>query len=233
VALFSGFLIGFLGSIHCIGMCGPIALTLPASTRYQFVAGRALYNLGRVVTYSGMGAVAGFFGRGLHLAGLQQTASIVIGVLLVLTVLFPRVAALAAGWWPFAATLSRALQQVFQHLRSRASLFALFLIGIANGFLPCGFVLVGLGGALSLSDSLGGAMFMAGFGAGTMPAMMLVSFFGRSLPAGIRQRLRVGAPVLTIVLALLFIVRGLGLGIPYVSPAFPSVEQRVDSVRCH
>src|SRR5689334_21873097 len=88
--LWTGFLFGFLGSFHCVGMCGPIALSLPpSSSGYGFISGRLFYNLGRVFTYSILGLLFGFFGKGLQLAGLQQTISILSGILILIFLFFP------------------------------------------------------------------------------------------------------------------------------------------------
>ena len=93
-------MIGLAGSLHCIGMCGPIALAIgPGETsRAKHLMGRILYNLGRSVTYGLMGLVAGLVGRTVHVSGYQQGLSIGLGVLLFLAILLPsRFGALITG----------------------------------------------------------------------------------------------------------------------------------------
>ena len=90
--ILAAFFIGLVGSLHCIGMCGPIAIALPVpdSNNLSFLTGRILYNLGRVVTYSFLGAVLGLVGGKIALAGAQQVVSIVLGVLIIIAVLLPQ-----------------------------------------------------------------------------------------------------------------------------------------------
>ena len=90
--IYAAFLVGLVGSLHCIGMCGPIAIALPVpdSNNLSFFTGRILYNLGRVVTYSFLGAVLGLVGSKIALAGAQQVVSIVLGVVIIIAVLLPQ-----------------------------------------------------------------------------------------------------------------------------------------------
>ena len=93
-----------------------------------------------------------------------------------------------------------------------------FTIGLLNGFLPCGLVYIALAGALSAGDVLKGILFMVMFGFGTLPAMLVASVAGGFINIGIRKKMTRLIPVFTLVFAVIFILRGLNLGIPYVSP---------------
>ena len=224
--LWAGFLFGLLGSFHCVGMCGAIALALPGpaggASRLRYVGGRLLYNLGRATTYATLGAGAGLLGQGLRLAGVQQGLSIASGVLILLLVAVPeRYTAGLAGMLGFGrplawvkATLGRLFQQ--------ASWQALYATGLLNGLLPCGLVYLALAGALSAPGVAGAAAYMALFGLGTLPLMLSISLSGQLVPLAWRGRLRRAVPYAASLLAVLFIVRGLGLGIPYVSPHLPA-----------
>jgi sulfite exporter TauE/SafE len=219
--LWTGFLFGLLGSFHCVGMCGAIALALPgqagaASGRYM--AGRVLYNLGRVTTYATLGGLAGLVGQGLRLAGVQQSLSIVSGVLILALVAVPerytsRLASLLGFSRPL-AWVKTMLGQLFQ----QASFPALYATGLLNGLLPCGLIYLALAGALSAPGVVGAAAYMACFGLGTLPLMLGLSLSGRLVPLMWRARMRQAVPYTAGLLAVLFIVRGLGLGIPYLSP---------------
>ena len=90
--ILAGFFIGFFGSLHCIGMCGPIAIALPVpkSSNILFITGRLLYNLGRVVTYTFLGALFGLLGGRIALTGAQQIVSIALGVIIIIAVLLPQ-----------------------------------------------------------------------------------------------------------------------------------------------
>jgi hypothetical protein len=221
--LWAGFLFGLLGSFHCVGMCGAIALALPgavdkATSPRRYAGGRLLYNLGRVTTYATLGAGAGLLGQGLRLAGLQQGLSVASGGLILLLVVVPeRYLSRGAGWLGLnrpLAWVKNTLGRLFQ----LPTLPALYATGVLNGLLPCGLVYLALAGALSAPGVAGAAAYMACFGLGTLPLMFGLSLSGQLVPLRWRTRMRRAVPYAASVLAVLFIVRGLGLGIPYLSP---------------
>jgi len=218
--IWAGFLIGFLGSFHCVGMCGPIVLALPTgnASTFQLVFSRILYNLGRVLTYSFFGAVFGFFGRGIAFAGLQRYASITIGVIILLYYLTPsRFKGRLSRTSPY-KLLSNFVKKAFKRITKDGSPLSLFLFGIINGFLPCGFVYVAIAGAITTGGALSGAAFMALFGLGTTPIMLGTALLGRFLSGKIRSTMNKLIPVFAVILAILFILRGLDLDIHYISP---------------
>lgn len=218
--------IGLIGSLHCIGMCGPIAVALPLN-QYNWhskISGGLVYNLGRTTTYTAMGLVFGLVGQGIHLAGFQRWTSILLGIALIISVLFPaffkqklNLASLFSG---YAARLINRLRRLF----SQRSYSSLLFIGLLNGLLPCGLVYVAIAGAISTPSILQGAWFMFLFGLGTLPLMLAVSLGGNWISAGWRARMRRVVPVFVVVLGLLFILRGLSLGIPFISPKAEKLE---------
>jgi sulfite exporter TauE/SafE len=218
--IWTAFLIGLGGSFHCVGMCGPLALGLPGGRggRLSLVGGRLLYNAGRVVTYALLGGIFGLVGGMVQLAGLQQGLSVALGAAIILTglalLLGRRVALSGAFLARGIAALKEALSRLFRS-RNRASLL---FIGLLNGLLPCGFVYLGLAGSLTMGSAAGGVAYMALFGLGTVPSMLVVSLGRQLVRAGARQWTRRLLPVGMLVLGMLFVLRGLGLGIPYVSP---------------
>ncbi|RSK50021.1 sulfite exporter TauE/SafE family protein [Hymenobacter rigui] len=223
--LWAGFVFGLLGSFHCVGMCGAIALALPGQPgspadrgRWPFLRGRLLYHAGRISTYAGLGALAGLAGHGLRLAGWQQSLSIASGLLILLLIAAPaRYSGRLADALGLAALL-RWVQATLADLFRRPSGAALYGTGLLNGLLPCGLVYLALAGALSAPGVLGAAAYMACFGLGTLPLLLSLSLTGRLVPVAWRSRLRRVVPYAATTLALLFVVRGLGLGIPYLSP---------------
>jgi sulfite exporter TauE/SafE len=218
--LWAGFLFGLLGSFHCVGMCGAIALALPGAggPSRRYVAGRVLYNLGRLTTYTLLGAAAGLLGQSLRLAGWQQSLSLVSGGLILLLVVVPeRYLSQAAGWLGLGSLLPKVKSQLAVFYQKPA-LSALYTTGLLNGLLPCGLVYLALAGALSAPGVAGAAGYMALFGLGTLPLMLGLTLTGQLVPVAWRGRMRRAVPMLAAVLAGLFIVRGLGLGIPYLSP---------------
>lgn len=104
-------------------------------------------------------------------------------------------------------------------------------MGMANGLLPCGMVYIAIAGALSTADVVSGVLFMAFFGAGTLPAMMMISYFGKMISLSARSSMRKAVPYFVAVMGILLILRGLNLGIPFISPEMPAVSGQV--VSCH
>jgi sulfite exporter TauE/SafE len=110
---------------------------------------------------------------------------------------------------------------------------SLLLIGLLNGLLPCGLVYLGIAGALATGDILDGAMFMAAFGLGTIPAMLLVTSIRDYISIRFRERVRKVVPVFAGLMATMLILRGMGLGIPYISPAIENNHGVVQHECCH
>ncbi|MCX6135414.1 MAG: sulfite exporter TauE/SafE family protein [Ignavibacteriales bacterium] len=222
--LLAGFVFGFLGSLHCIGMCGPIVLALPLGTHgmLRYGLGRMLYNFGRVVTYSVMGGVIGLIGAGLSLAFLQRNVSIIAGTAILLAIIVQRVSRSSLPFPPFFGTVMLKLQGTIASLLKQDSLLPLFLLGMLNGLLPCGFVYLAITTAAVTADVSRGMMFMAGFGLGTIPAMVGFSFFPRLVAPGLRSKISRVLPAFTLFVGVLLIVRGLNLGIPFISPKLSS-----------
>ncbi|GGK56031.1 sulfite exporter TauE/SafE family protein [Rufibacter glacialis] len=223
----AGLIIGFISSFHCVGMCGPIAMALPVGrgSGVSFVGGRLLYNLGRVTTYTTLGLAAGLLGRTLQLAGWQQVLSIASGLLMLLLVLLPKIPAENAGQWLGTHRWWNAVRKAMGKRFQNPSVGALFMVGVLNGLLPCGMVYFALAGAVS-APGVGGAMlYMALFGLGTLPLMWLVSLSGRLVQPRWRALMRNAVPYVAACLAVLFILRGLNLGVPYLSPKLVSTEQ--------
>ncbi len=160
--ILAAFVVGLVGSLHCIGMCGPIAIALPVptSSSLSFLTGRILYNLGRVVTYSFLGAILGLLGGRIALAGTQQVVSIVLGVIVIVAVILPQRYKNYFTQHPLVQNLAQPLKSNIGVLFKKGTFSAMFLIGILNGFLPCGLVYVALAGAIASGDAISGAAVM-------------------------------------------------------------------------
>jgi len=218
--IWTGFVVGILGSIHCIGMCGPIALALPAGfpSRTQLLISRLLYNAGRILTYAALGAVSGLLGKTIAMAGFQRSLSIAGGVVIVLMVLLPTKFAHKILPMQFFNKFTDKIRATWGILFQKRAMSALFAIGILNGFLPCGFLYVGLAAAATTGAVLSGSAYMVMFGLGTVPSILATSLFGGLLTMRVRRYFLRLLPVGSLILASLLILRGLSLGIPYVSP---------------
>lgn len=232
--LIAALFLGIISSLHCIGMCGPIALLLPvdrANTSRKALQ-ILLYHLGRLTAYGVLGFVFGLLGRGFYLAGLQQQLSIVVGILMIAIALIPEK---VFARYNFSQPVYRAIAAVKSHLGQqfkRKSPDALFTIGLLNGFLPCGMVYAALFGALAmprLTESVG---YMLLYGLGTIPLMSLVVYAQSWITVPVRQRLQQLIPVVAVGIGVLFIVRGMGLGIPYLSPTTTSLWVQAQA-NCH
>ncbi|HRF99579.1 MAG: sulfite exporter TauE/SafE family protein [Bacteroidia bacterium] len=222
--------LGLLGSFHCIGMCGPIALALPVHQYSPFkkYLGIFLYNVGRVTTYTFLGIVFGLLGQSFFLGGFQQILSITIGVLLLLSVILTNVRALnSAKSLGFIYSFVNSVKIQLGNLFNKKGLHFLFLIGLLNGLLPCGLVYLGIAGAIASGHFLKGAEFMFYFGIGTVPVMYAVAFLGQFITVKYRNRIRQSMPYVVSVMAVLLIIRGLNLGIPYLSPQFEKESHKV------
>jgi len=212
----TAFFLGLVGSLHCAGMCGPLALAVPgtALTSARFALGRIAYNLGRIVTYCVMGMIFGLFGKTLLLAGIQRSVSISLGVILIVGVFTSRKLAL---WRPVIWLVNQLKARMSGLLRQR-SLASVGALGLLNGLLPCGLVYVAAAGATATGHMVSGAIYMAAFGAGTLPMMLAIGVGGKLVPLSFRLRMRTAIPVSVFLLGTLLILRGMSLGIPYVSP---------------
>ena len=218
-AYFAAISLGFLFSFHCIGMCGPIALAVPLGKSTGLLrSGKMLtYNACRIVTYGIMGALFGIIGQGFHLAGIQQWVSIGLGILIIVGALFPAIfkgSAIERKVLGYTSGLKAAFTKSF----GKSSFSGLAVIGLLNGLLPCGLVYMALAMAMASDGPTLGATVMIFFGLGTIPAMFGVQFFGHLLGDKARTRIRRFVPYMVALLGVLFILRGSGLNIPYISP---------------
>jgi len=213
--LLSAFLLGFLGSLHCVGMCGPIALALPRTEqRWGAVAGALLYNLGRILTYLLLGLIIGAFGRGLFMAGVQAWFSVLLGALLIVVALLSLNVETYIKQIPVVHQLQNWVSRSMAKLLQKEGLATHFYIGALNGLLPCGLVYVAVAGAV-LSDSwVQSALYMGGFGAGTLPLMLGTALAGQFINLNWRQKLRRLSPVLLGLFGLYFMARGINFHLP-------------------
>jgi uncharacterized protein len=230
----SALLLGLLGSLHCAGMCGPVAVALPLNNQSWFarISGGLLYNGGRTFTYAALGTVFGLAGMGIALGGVQQWVSVVIGSFMILAVLIPRLGSSGKKISLLTDSFSGLLKKPFVMLFRVRTPGSLFMIGLLNGFLPCGLVYIALASALLMSRVYEGTLYMVSFGIGTIPMMMAISIAGNILSLKLRKKLSKVIPAFIILLGLLFILRGLNLGIPYISPKLSQQDEKTTMDCC-
>lgn len=224
--LLSALIFGLLGSFHCIGMCGPIAFMLPVdrNNRVRRVSQIFLYHFGRLLTYSIIGLLFGFLGKSFYLFGIQQYLSIAIGIIMIVIVLIPYKTFNKYNFSkPLYKLISKVKSALGKELKKKTS-DTFLTIGFLNGFLPCGLVYMSLFGALATGNTWQGSLYMFLFGLGTIPLMTTAIYFGNFLTGKVRSYITKAIPVIVVLMGMLFILRGLGLGIPYVSPLPASQE---------
>ncbi|ULC58909.1 sulfite exporter TauE/SafE family protein [Flaviramulus sp. BrNp1-15] len=232
--LISAFVLGLLGSFHCMGMCGPIAFMLPVdrTNGYKKLSQITIYHIGRLLAYSIIGLIFGLIGKSLYLFGFQQQLSIIIGVLMIIVVLIPqRIFNNYNFSKPIYKVISKIKSALGKALKKKTA-DTFLTIGFLNGFLPCGLVYMAVFAAIASGNALNGSLYMAVFGLGTIPLMTTAIYFSQFLKGTARQKIQKAIPIFVILIGALFILRGLGLGIPYLSPA-PVLDMVSSSVDCH
>ena len=232
--LVSAFILGLLGSFHCVGMCGPIAFMLPVdrSNTVKKITQIAIYHFGRLLAYSIIGLIFGLIGKSLYIFGFQQQLSIIIGVLMILVVLIPQQ---NFNKYNFSKPIYRLISKVKTALGSamkKKTMDTFLTIGFLNGFLPCGLVYMALFAAIAGGNAINGSLYMAVFGLGTIPLMTTAIYFSQFLKGTARQKIQKAIPVFVVLIGAIFILRGLGLGIPYLSPA-PVYDLVSNGIDCH
>ncbi len=219
LVILGGLILGLTSNLHCIGMCGPIALAVPVNRKNNLTILRdaLTYNIGRITTYSLLGLLVGSIGITVETFGVMQWISMIAGVVLIiyawrkyLSNLLPSIK-LDFGVTMF---VSRSIGKL---MRSKSN-FKLPILGFLNGLLPCGMVFVAMGNAMLAGSMTGGLLAMLAFGIGTMPGMIFVTFMANRLNPALRGKLSKAVPYVLTVLGALVIARGLNLGIPFISP---------------
>lgn len=232
--LWSAFILGLLGSLHCVGMCGPIAYMLPVdrTNSIRKIIQTMTYHLGRILAYGLIGLFFGFVGKSLYIFGIQQQLSIIIGVLMIVLVLVPTQMVTKYNFSkPIYNMISKVKSALGKALKKKTA-DTFLTIGFLNGFLPCGLVYMAVFASLSSGQAYLGSFYMILFGLGTIPIMTSAIYLGKFLNSKVKQRIQKAIPVFVVIIGLLFIIRGLGLGIPYLSPA-PMADMVSNTLDCH
>jgi len=209
--LLAGVLLGIAGSVHCAAMCGPLLLAInpiSLSSRRQVCRRMFAYHAGRLAMYALLGAIAGYAGEGLIAAGLGRAIAVLAGALLI-------VAATGRTVKTRVNLVARLSSRVVLGLSSRAALLARWhqwlgyaLLGLANGLFPCGLLYAAVVTAAAGGTIIHSVLFMIGFGAGTLPALLALTVSATTIPAGVRRRFRVAFPAVMALAGILLIARG-------------------------
>lgn len=232
--LYSAFIFGLISSLHCIGMCGPIAMMLPVdrSNPAKKVVQIMLYQMGRLSAYATLGLVFGILGKGFYMAGIQQSISIIVGIFMITIAVVPERIFMK---YNFSKPVYKVISNVKSSLGNqfkRKSPDALFTIGLLNGFLPCGLVYAALFGAIAMQNVTLSVTYMLLYGLGTIPMMSAVVYISNILSTPVRSKMQKMIPIVTVIIGTLFILRGLGLDIAYISPSNLSLFVQANA-NCH
>jgi len=235
IFIWTGFTIGILGSFHCLGMCGPLVLAIPhiSNSKFGIFTDGLIYNFGRAITYSFMGLILGLVGVSVKLAGFQDYLSIILGILMVSYIFIPKKYISILTGQPEVSSIIGKIKIQFKNLLARKNRFTLLFIGILNGFLPCGLVYIALAGSLAAADTLYSTLYMFAFGIGTLPMLAVVYFSKNLITSNIRIKINKLIPYAIGVVGILLILRGLNLGIPYISPVLPETVISEGGSCCH
>ncbi|TWP29787.1 sulfite exporter TauE/SafE family protein [Apibacter muscae] len=212
--------LGLLSGTHCIGMCGPIAfsLGLEANNKVKYYTQNFLYQLGRISTYSILGGILGIVGKSFNIAGYQQYVSIFAGVLLLLMVLLPGKNFELGGNLKFLNHFMIKVKMFLGKFIQKKDNTSRYLTGVLNGFLPCGVVYASLAASIAAGGIIQGMLFMAIFGLGTFPFMFITVLAGNFIGIKAKTKVTKVFPYFLALLGIIFILRGLEIGIPYLSP---------------
>jgi sulfite exporter TauE/SafE len=204
--LIAAFILGFTGSLHCIGMCGPIAMMVGGKAQQHVLVYRLLYNIGRTLTYVAMGVVVGLLGKIIQWGSVQGKISIGMGVLILVLLAIPRV---QTYFLPSLSKIVLRLKQSFGRQLQSKKFSSALLTGIFNGFLPCGLVYAALAIALVQADLTSSALAMALFGLGTIPAMIMAAYSWQMIRKVVPWSFQRIQTVMLVLVAVLMIWRGL------------------------
>lgn len=224
-------LMGFTGSLHCAGMCGPIVWIMPfqAYTGYKKIIAISLYHFGRISVYACLAAILHSF-RDLFDPKVQQYISVILGSLLLVTGILSFIPNhLVSVSLPWAGQVKKMLGNVI----GKPGLSTLLIAGILNGLLPCGLVYMALSASLSAHTALQGVILMYFFGIGTLPMLISISLLKKKLVFLRSAHITKLVPMVVFCFGFLFILRGMNLNIPYLSPKVVVEQHEIRSCCSH
>ena len=208
--MINAFVIGLIGSLHCIGMCGPLMITFTDRTGVRAYLSFLIYHASRIAVYALIGVLFGLIGTSLELIQLQRFGVILIGVMIIIVYGFPKIRNSIEAKY-YRSTFYQWIKTRFtSHYHSRLRWMA---AGVVNGFLPCGLIYLAAAGAI-LTINMGESMlFMIFFGLGTLPGLALVGVIRNRLPNLFRNASKT-ITMFALLAGGLLIIRGLAVEDP-------------------
>jgi len=172
--MWTAVVIGLAGSLHCAGMCSPLAMAITSNR--PFLRDKIIYNSGRVLTYGLLGALAASFGSLFSLSSYQSIISFSIGSLFLLmgfgAISGVRIPILTQALNKFTTQLKK----LFNYWLQKRGSMAVFIMGMLNGLLPCGLTYLAMTYCFILPAAREGFVYMLFFGLGTWPVMIGITW---------------------------------------------------------
>lgn len=230
-------LLGFMGSFHCLAMCGPLHLSLLGNRKYSlnFIIDKSVFNFGRILTYAFLGVILGFIGKSLPLYNIQKVVSVVTGVAIIMVYFIPKLTGKEIEIPFLNRFVIKKMGGLMKKTKDGSSFLKYFGMGVLNGLLPCGLVYAALIASFAQMNTEKSMLFMILFGLGTFPAMFFVVMFG-----GWAKKVLAKFPKLNhltaffvLLIGIMFILRGSNLGIKYLSPKDLKVNEIENIDSCH
>lgn len=216
--IIAAIILGLGGSLHCVGMCGPLIISIPfeQNTGIKKITAIIVYFFSKAAIYAVMGAFFALIGWSFKIITLQQWLSVVAGIFIILFAVYPLYFQKKLASINFFA----ALKTSFKKNMLQNTLWSYMQLGALNALLPCGLIYTALLAAAATSSVLKGTLFMFIFGITSAIPLMVLAIAKTGINMSLRQKLRPVTMYLSIIIGLLLIIRGLGLGIPYLSPVY-------------
>jgi sulfite exporter TauE/SafE len=217
---------GFISSWHCAGMCGPLIISIPgfAKTHSEQIIHTVIYHAGRIMLYAAGGLIVGIIGQEIQITSSQQQLSVWLGVWVLIYVLMPKNVSARLSRWTHTARFFDEVKLRITKLWHRPGPSARFTLGVLNGLLPCGMVYLALASALTTGSPADSVLFMVGFGMGTFPILAAIGYAGKMLQYKVRLQMQRAVPFFLVTMACLLMLRGIGLGIPFLSPSMKTTD---------
>lgn len=225
------FLMGLTGSLHCAGMCGPIIWVMPFQVLSGFKKwlGILLYHTGRVSTYALMGVVLFSFKSSFRPEWQQYISILLGGVLLIVGLL----SFIPSSKFSIQLPWTGFVQKHLGKFMGNPNVGTLFITGVLNGLLPCGLVYMALSASMIAPTAINAIGLMYAFGLGTMPMLIALTVIKNKATFLSMNNFRKFVPIFMLLFGCLFVLRGMNLGIPYVSPKVVIEQQEIKAECCH
>jgi len=215
---FSAFLIGLAGSVHCVGMCGPLALAIPGASKdkgFTFFLRTIAYQISRISGYGVLGLIVGFFSQGMQITGIQPYFSLLSGIILLFLGFFgiiPEVNAFSK--YPIIQHFQVKINQIIGTVMTNEHFSTPFVLGFLNAMLPCGMIYIAMGTGLSSGNMSEAALYLISFGLGTLPLMFMMSLSGQFLSLQMRRSWQKTIPIIFMISGIILIYKGMNIDLP-------------------